>query len=54
VEIVGRGDEALRSIAGRPPDLVILDLNLPVVSGDEVVPDPAPARREPGCCRSSC
>jgi DNA-binding response OmpR family regulator len=36
VEIVGRGDEALRSIAGRPPDLVILDLNLPVVSGDEV------------------
>jgi DNA-binding response OmpR family regulator len=36
VEIVGRGDEALRSIAGRPPDLVILDLNLPVVWGDEV------------------
>ncbi len=26
VEIVGRGDEALRAIAGRPPDLVILDL----------------------------
>jgi DNA-binding response OmpR family regulator len=36
VEIVGRGDEALRSIAGHAPDLVILDLNLPVVSGDEV------------------
>ena len=36
VEIVGRGDEALRSIAGRPPDLVILDLNLPVVGGNEV------------------
>jgi DNA-binding response OmpR family regulator len=36
VEIVGRGDEALRSIAGRLPDLVILDLNLPVVGGDEV------------------
>jgi DNA-binding response OmpR family regulator len=36
VEIVGRGDDALRSIAGRPPDLVILDLNLPVLSGDEV------------------
>jgi DNA-binding response OmpR family regulator len=36
VEIVARGDEALRSIAGRLPDLVILDLNLPVLSGDEV------------------
>ena len=36
VEVVGRGDEALRSISGRPPDLVILDLNLPVLSGDEV------------------
>ncbi len=36
VEVVGRGDEALRSITGRPPDLVILDLNLPVLGGDEV------------------
>ncbi|MGH9410619.1 MAG: response regulator transcription factor [Vicinamibacterales bacterium] len=36
VEIVARGDEALRSIASRPPDLVILDLNLPVVTGDEI------------------
>jgi len=36
VEIVGRGDEAIRAISGRPPDLVILDLNLPVLSGDEV------------------
>jgi two-component system alkaline phosphatase synthesis response regulator PhoP len=36
VEIVGRGDEALRLIAGRSPDLVILDLNLPVVGGDEI------------------
>src|SRR5258705_12660814 len=35
VEVVGRGDEALRAIAGRPPDLVILDLNIPVLSGDE-------------------
>ena len=36
VEIVARGDEALRAIAGRQPDLVILDLNIPVLSGDEV------------------
>src|SRR5438046_368273 len=36
VEIVGRGDDALRSIAGRPPDLVILDLNLPGFGGDEI------------------
>jgi two-component system, OmpR family, alkaline phosphatase synthesis response regulator PhoP len=34
--IVGSGDQALRSIAERPPDLIILDLNLPVVSGTEV------------------
>jgi len=36
VEIVGRGDEAIRAIAGRPPDLIILDLNLPVLSGEDV------------------
>ena len=36
VEIVGRGDEAIRAISGRQPDLVILDLNLPVLSGEEV------------------
>ena len=36
VELVGRGDEALRSISSRRPDLVILDLNIPVLSGDEV------------------
>jgi DNA-binding response OmpR family regulator len=36
VEIAGRGDAALRSIAARPPDLVILDLNLPGLGGDDV------------------
>jgi len=36
VEIVGRGDDALRAIAADIPDLVILDLNLPVLSGDEI------------------
>jgi len=36
VEVVGRGDEALRIIASDPPDLVILDLNLPVLAGDEI------------------
>jgi len=36
VEIAGRGDEALRSIAARAPDLVILDLNLPGLGGDDV------------------
>ncbi|PYR35985.1 MAG: hypothetical protein DMF90_11785 [Acidobacteria bacterium] len=35
-EVVGSGDEALRVITARPPDLVILDLNLPVLSGIEV------------------
>jgi len=35
-EIVGSGDAALKAVADRPPDLVILDLNLPVLSGMEV------------------
>ena len=34
--IVGSGDAALRAVAEQPPDLMILDLNLPVVSGTEV------------------
>ena len=36
VEIVGSGDAALRAVTERTPDLVILDLNLPVLSGTEV------------------
>ena len=36
VEIVSSGDDALGTIASRKPDLVILDLNLPVLSGTEV------------------
>ncbi|MGE0449012.1 MAG: response regulator transcription factor [Vicinamibacterales bacterium] len=35
-EIVGSGDAALRAVSSRPPDLVILDLNLPVLGGLEV------------------
>ena len=35
-EIVGSGDAALKSVAAHPPDLIILDLNLPVLSGMEV------------------
>jgi DNA-binding response OmpR family regulator len=34
--VVGSGDAALRAIADSPPDVLILDLNLPVVSGTEV------------------
>jgi two-component system alkaline phosphatase synthesis response regulator PhoP len=36
VETVGAGDSALRVITADTPDLVILDLNLPVLSGIEV------------------
>ena len=36
VDVVGRGDTALRAVADTTPDLVILDINLPVVSGTEV------------------
>jgi DNA-binding response OmpR family regulator len=35
-EIVGTGDDALKAVATRRPDLVILDLNLPVLNGIEV------------------
>jgi DNA-binding response OmpR family regulator len=35
-EIVESGDAALRAVSAHPPDLVILDLNLPVLSGSEV------------------
>src|SRR6185436_14976232 len=36
VELVTSGDAALKAAAERTPDLVILDLNLPVLSGIEV------------------
>jgi DNA-binding response OmpR family regulator len=36
VEIVGSGDAALRAIGETVPDLMILDLNLPMVDGTEV------------------
>ena len=35
-EIVQSGDAALKAVADRPPDLIILDLNLPILSGTEV------------------
>jgi two-component system, OmpR family, phosphate regulon response regulator PhoB len=35
-EIVGSGDAALKAVTDRPPDLIILDLNLPVIGGTEV------------------
>jgi DNA-binding response OmpR family regulator len=36
VEIATTGDGALKAAAEHPPDLIVLDLNLPVVSGLEV------------------
>ena len=36
VDIVGSGDAAVRVATAQPPDLLILDLNLPVLSGSEV------------------
>jgi two-component system, OmpR family, alkaline phosphatase synthesis response regulator PhoP len=36
VDIVGRGDDALEAVAADPPDLVVMDLNIPVLSGFEV------------------
>src|SRR5437868_2835800 len=36
VEIHGSGRDAIRSIAKRPPDLLVLDLMLPQVDGLEI------------------
>lgn len=36
VETVGSGDAALKAVIDETPDLIILDLNLPVLSGVEV------------------
>jgi DNA-binding response OmpR family regulator len=36
VDVVGSGDTALRAVAEHAPDLVILDINLPVMSGTDV------------------
>ena len=35
-EVVSSGDEALKAAAEQPPDLIVLDLNLPVLGGLEV------------------
>jgi DNA-binding response OmpR family regulator len=36
VDVVHTGDAALKAVLALPPDLVVLDLNLPVVSGIDV------------------
>ena len=36
VEIVASGDQALKAATEQPPDLIVLDLNLPVLGGLEV------------------
>src|SRR4029077_15768236 len=36
VHIVSSGDAALRALTEQPPDVIILDLTLPVLSGTEV------------------
>ena len=35
-DVVSSGDAALKSVLDQPPDLIILDLNLPVIGGLEV------------------
>ena len=35
-QIVGSGDAAIKAVTDRPPDVIILDLNLPAVSGLDV------------------
>ena len=35
-EVVGSGDAALKAMSEEPPDLVLLDINLPVLNGIEI------------------
>jgi len=37
VDVVDTGDAALRVVAERPPDLILLDLNLPKASGLDIL-----------------
>lgn len=37
VEVIGQGEDALKRLAEVIPDLVVLDLHLPKVSGDEIL-----------------
>ncbi len=37
VEVIGHGGEALKRLEKVTPDLIILDLHLPKVSGDEIL-----------------
>jgi two-component system KDP operon response regulator KdpE len=37
VDLAATGEEALNSVAGQPPDVVVLDLGLPGISGLEVI-----------------
>jgi hypothetical protein len=53
--IVGSGDAALQAVRDQPPDLIILDLNLPVLSGPKCVAFCGPATFAAARnCRSSC
>ena len=53
VDIVSSGDRALRVVSDAAPNLIILDLNLPVLSGAEVARSCARVPR-PRTSRSSC
>ena len=49
VEVAASGDQALRAASEQPPDLIVLDLNLPVLGGLEVC---RLLRTRPGTARS--
>jgi two-component system, OmpR family, response regulator len=47
VETVGDGKSALASVASRPPDLILLDVMLPDMSGFPICERPNPRPRPP-------
>ena len=54
VIVARNGEEALASVALHRPDMILLDVMLPLKSGFEVLPEDPPDARVRRTCASSC
>ncbi len=50
VAAVGNGEAAVRAVAETAPDVVVMDLNMPGMSGLEATRHPRPALAPPRAC----